>query len=56
MNTNTEETVTLTKKEYWELRRSAFKLDCLEAGGVDNWDWYDESLKDYYAAVEKDEI
>ena len=22
------------------------KLDALEAGGVDNWEWYDESIKD----------
>lgn len=31
------------------LRRRDFKLECLEAGKVEAWQWYDESLKDYYA-------
>lgn len=30
-----------------ELMRDSIKLELLEAGGVDNWDWYGESLKDY---------
>jgi hypothetical protein len=25
------------------------KLEALERGGVDNWEWYDESLKDWYS-------
>ena len=33
--------------ELQELRKRDFKLACLEAGGVDNWEWWDESLKDY---------
>lgn len=40
-----EENVTITKRQYDELVRDAFKLECLEAGGVDNWAWYHESLK-----------
>lgn len=27
-----------------ELLRKEWKLQALEAGGVDNWEWYDESL------------
>lgn len=27
-----------------ELLREEWKLQALEAGGVDNWEWYDESL------------
>lgn len=27
-----------------ELLREECKLQALEAGGVDNWEWYDESL------------
>lgn len=27
-----------------ELLREEWKLNALEAGGVDNWDWYDYSL------------
>ena len=28
------------------------KLDALEAGGVDNWQWYDESIEDYKQSIE----
>ena len=38
-----------------ELERKEAKLAALEAGGVDNWDFYDDSLKDYYLANEKEE-
>lgn len=31
------------------------KLDALEAGGVDNWDWYDESIKDAHLDDEANE-
>jgi hypothetical protein len=34
-------------EELAELRRREFKLACLENGGVDNWEWFEESLKDY---------
>lgn len=40
------ETVTISKKEYEGLLRSEAELAALEAGGVDNWEWYHESLKD----------
>ncbi len=33
------------KKELIELRKKSYKMDCLMSGGVDNWEWYDESLK-----------
>lgn len=46
-----EEMVTITKAEYQRLLDVEFKMDCLEAGGVDNWDWYSESLKDYYTEM-----
>lgn len=36
--------VTITKEEYLRLRNSELRLDRLEAGGVDNWEWYGESL------------
>lgn len=32
-------------KELTSLRVAADKLEALEIGGVDNWEWYDESLK-----------
>lgn len=34
-------------KEVKRLRQRDDMLSGLEAGGVDNWDWYSESLKDY---------
>ena len=36
--------VTITKKEYLRLLIDSEKLCRLEGGGVDNWDWYSESL------------
>lgn len=39
-----EETVTISKKEYVNLLLSDKKLHMLECGGVDNWEWYGESL------------
>lgn len=39
---------TISKKEYEELLDRNRKLSVLEAGGVDNWEWYSESLSQYY--------
>ena len=36
--------VTITKDEYLRLRLAEEKLCLLEAGGVDNWQGYSESL------------
>ena len=37
-------TITISKKEYFDLRLASAKLLLLECGGVDNWEWYGESL------------
>ncbi len=37
------DTITITKEEYYLLRCDKAELAMLEAGGVDNWDWYSES-------------
>lgn len=37
----------ISKTELQRLNRRDSLLEGLEAGGVDNWEWYDESLKDY---------
>ena len=34
----------ITQEEYYRLKCAELKLDMLEAGGVDNWDWYGDSL------------
>jgi len=49
------ETVTISKKEYEELLKKSRKLRALENGGVDNWEWYDESLTKYYDDEERRE-
>jgi hypothetical protein len=41
-----KDTVTITREEYNEFIDAVFKLNCLEAGGVDNWEGYTESLRD----------
>ena len=48
--------VTISKKELEELKDAQHKLSCLEAGGVDNWEWYSESLKGYWKEKEFEEI
>lgn len=41
-----EETVNIAASEHKRLLRCRAILRALEAGGVDNWEWYGESLKD----------
>jgi len=36
--------ITISKTEYYNLKCSQAKLEMLECGGVDNWEWYGESL------------
>lgn len=31
-----------------ELEKKQFYIDCLHSGGVDNWDWYGDSLQPYW--------
>jgi len=38
---NTEETITITKKEYESLLEDSKWLQALEGAGVDNWSGYD---------------
>lgn len=42
----------ILEKRLRELERAEAKLQALEAGGVDNWEWYDESLKEFREEVE----
>lgn len=36
----------ITAERLKTLERAEAKLQALEAGGVDNWEWYGESLKE----------
>ena len=38
--------IIIPKNEFADLLRDSDKLNRLECGGVDNWDWYGESLND----------
>jgi hypothetical protein len=49
-----EDTVTIPKDEYDNLRRDSLKLQALECGGVDNWTWYDESMDNYFEWVKQE--
>lgn len=37
----------ILKKELTELIEAFYKLTALESGGVDNWEWYGESISDF---------
>ena len=45
--------VIIPKNELASLLRDSDKLHRLECGGVDNWDWYDESLNNDDPSYEK---
>lgn len=49
-----EEKVTITKQRFDELRKAEAVLNALEAGGVDNWEWYSKSLEEHLPAEFKD--
>ena len=39
----------IDRKQLRELEMAKEKLEALEAGGVDNWEFYDVSLEQYWA-------
>ena len=45
----------LSEKRIRELERAEAKLEALEAGGVDNWDFYDDSLEGWRKEEELEE-
>ena len=44
----------ISKTELQRLNKVDFKMNCLAAGGLDNWQWIDESLKDFRARYPED--
>lgn len=42
-----EQTVTITKKEYDELKDNSLWIQALEETGYDNWEWYGDALALY---------
>lgn len=47
-----EKTVEITVSEYNSLLESAAILRALQNGGVDNWDWYSDSISDHFEEPE----
>lgn len=41
------EVVSISKERYEHLLEREKYADALDAGGVDNWDWYSDSLKEH---------
>lgn len=37
----------LTQQELLSLLSDSIRLNALECGGVDNWNWYGDSIKDF---------
>ena len=46
MNQDEDTMILVSAKRYEELLKTEKELAALEAGGVDNWEWYSESLRD----------
>ena len=45
--TERERQYILTGSQLLDLLQSSVELDALTCGGVDNWEWYGESIEDY---------
>lgn len=43
---NNDKMVTITNKHYVQLLKDEAELAALHAGGVENWEWYGDSLRD----------
>lgn len=48
--------VQVDAKRLAELEKAERKLSALEAGGVDNWEWYSESMSEFFKEEEQEEI
>lgn len=49
-----EEMVTIPKSKYINLLVKSDTLEALECGGVDNWEWYGESVGEYIKEFNKE--
>lgn len=48
--------ITISRDRLLELLDSERKLQALEAGGVDNWDWYSDSLEEHYTEPSMEDV
>ena len=54
MTNQTEQTITIPFKEYMALKLAELELECLDEGGVDNWDWHGDAMA--HVRERKDEV
>lgn len=47
--------ITIPIERYNKLVRAEKMLSALEAGGVDNWEWYSESLQEFFKEDDDEE-
>lgn len=45
----------ISEKRLRELEIAEKKLNALEAGGVDNWEWYGEAIEPFIKELEREE-
>tara|TARA_R110000751_G_scaffold8874_3_gene34420 strand:+ start:5907 stop:6197 length:291 start_codon:yes stop_codon:yes gene_type:complete len=45
----------ITKERLQELEQSEAKLNALEIGGVDNWEWYGEAMQEYEKTLQAEQ-
>jgi len=48
--------VQIDAKRLAELEKAERKLSALEAGGVDNWEWYSEAMSQFFKEEEQEEV
>lgn len=48
-----KEIVEVDKAEYDQLVKDSMMLAALERGGVDNWEWHGEAMRDYHHALKE---
>lgn len=48
--------VKIDSKRLMELERNTRMLEALQQGGVDNWEWYGESLKEFRKEEKLDDL
>jgi hypothetical protein len=50
-----QNSVTISESRLRELEKAEAMLQALEAGGVDNWQWYEDSLEEYWEKWEPED-
>lgn len=46
--------IIVPREELEEMHKSCMLMDALDGGGVDNWEWYSESISDFLKFINED--